>query len=95
MERILKMRNDDEKERRRITPEKALEKLKTEGLDLTLELRKRKSCDAKKNGENNREKLTIEELRNCKGFDEISESETNEIIESLFQLAIVVYNLKE
>jgi hypothetical protein len=37
MERILKMRNDDENESRRITPEKALEMLKTEGLDLTLE----------------------------------------------------------
>lgn len=31
------MRNDDVNERRRITPEKALEMLKTEGLDLTLE----------------------------------------------------------
>ncbi|MDI5896986.1 hypothetical protein [Flavobacterium yafengii] len=89
------MKNEDENERRRITPEKALEMLKTEGLDLTLELRKRMFCDAKKNGENYQDKLTIEELRKCKGFDEISESETNEIIESLFQLAIVVYNLKE
>jgi hypothetical protein len=95
MERILKMRNDDENESRRSTPEKALEMLKTEGLCLTLKLRKRMFCDAKKNGENNQDKLTIEELRKCKGFDEISESETNEIIESLFQLAVVVYNLKE
>jgi hypothetical protein len=47
------------------------------------------------NGENDNIKLTIEELRNCEGFDEVSESETNEIIESLFQLAVVVYNLKE
>lgn len=40
-------------------------------------------------------KLTIEELKKCKGFDEISESEANEIIESLFQLAIIGYNIKE
>lgn len=31
------MKNEEENERRRITPEKALEMLKTEGLDLTLE----------------------------------------------------------
>lgn len=89
------MKNEEENEKRRITPEISLEMLKTEGLDLTLELRKRMSCDVKKNRNENQEKLTIEELRKCKGFDKISESETNEIIESLFQLAVVVYNLKE
>ncbi|MFI0492340.1 hypothetical protein [Flavobacterium sp.] len=31
------MKNEEENEKRRITPEKALEMLKTEGLDLTLE----------------------------------------------------------
>jgi hypothetical protein len=40
----------------------------------------------------NQEKLTIEELRSCKGFETISESEGQEIIESLFQLAVIVYN---
>ncbi|WP_269221884.1 hypothetical protein [Flavobacterium sp. IMCC34518] len=40
-------------------------------------------------------KLTIEELRKFKGFEEISESEAKEIIESLFQLAIIGYNIKE
>lgn len=96
MERILKMRNDDDvNERRKITPEKTLEMLNTEGLDLTLELSKKTLCDEEKNNENSLDKLTIEEVRKCKGFDEISESETNEIIESLFQLAIVVYNLKD
>lgn len=89
------MENENVDVKGKITPEKALEMLKTEGLCLTLKLRKRMFCDAKKNGENNQDKLTIEELRKCKGFDEISESETNEIIESLFQLAVVVYNLKE
>ena len=45
------------------------------------------------NNENN--KLTIEELRKCNGFEGTSESEANEIIESLFQLAIIGYNIKE
>ncbi len=45
------------------------------------------------NEENTR--LTIEELRKFKGFEEISESEVKEIIESLFQLAIIAYNIKE
>lgn len=40
-------------------------------------------------------KLTIEELKKCKGFDGISELEANGIIESLFQLAIIGYNIKE
>ncbi|WP_181161618.1 hypothetical protein [Flavobacterium sp. GSA192] len=48
-------------------------------------------CDAK----NNSEKLTKEELRKFDGFDKISESEVNEIIETLYQLAIIGYNLKE
>lgn len=45
------------------------------------------------NEENTR--LTIEELRKFKGFEEISESEAKEIIETLFQLAIIAYNIKE
>ncbi|MDI5886465.1 hypothetical protein [Flavobacterium yafengii] len=89
------MGNEEENEKRRITPEKALEMFKTAGSDLTLEQRERMLCETKKNGASNLDRLTIEELRRCVGFDEISESETNEIIESLFQLAIVVYNLKE
>ena len=44
---------------------------------------------------NENTKLTIEELKKCKGFDGLSESEANEIIESLFQLAIIGYNIKE
>jgi hypothetical protein len=39
-------------------------------------------------------RLTIEELRKYEGFEEISESEATEIIESLFQLAIIGYNIK-
>ncbi|WP_348813879.1 hypothetical protein [Flavobacterium maritimum] len=89
------MGNEETDEKRKITPKKTLEMLKTVGLDLTFEQRERMPCDTKKNGESNLDRLTIEELRKCKGFDEVSESETNEIIESLFQLAIVVYNLKE
>lgn len=89
------MGNEETDEKRKITPKKTLEMLKTVGSDLTFEQRERMPCDTKKNGESNLDRLTIEELRKCKGFDEVSESETNEIIESLFQLAIVVYNLKE
>jgi hypothetical protein len=93
--RRCKMGNEEENEKRRITPEKALEMFKTAGTDLTLEQGDRMACETKKNGASNLDRLTIEELRKCVGFDEISESETDEIIESLFQLAIVVYNLKE
>jgi hypothetical protein len=45
------------------------------------------------NQENTR--LTIEELRKFKGFEDLTENEANEIIESLFQLAIIGYNIKE
>lgn len=40
----------------------------------------------------NQGRLTIDELRRCKGFEEISESEGTEIIESLFRLAIITFN---
>lgn len=89
------MKNEDENEKRGITPKKALEKLKAKGLDLTLEGKKKLPCEEKNITEDYLDKLTIEELRKCKGFDEISASDINEIIESLFKLAIVVYNLKE
>lgn len=88
------MGNEETDEKRRITPEKAFKRLQAEKLDLTLERRKRKLYNAKNSTEKNQGKLTIEELRRCKGFDKISESEANEIIESLFQLAVIVYNLK-
>ncbi|WP_155959317.1 hypothetical protein [Flavobacterium saliperosum] len=39
-------------------------------------------------------KLTFEELRKFEGFENISDSECEEIIESLLKLAMVVYNLK-
>lgn len=40
----------------------------------------------------NQGRLTIDELRKCKGFEEISESEGTEIIESLFRLAVITFN---
>jgi len=89
------MKNEEENEKRGITPNKALEMLKTKGLNLTLEVKQRLPCDEKNISEDYSDKLTIEELRKCKGFDKMSESDINEIIESLFKLAIVVYNLKE
>jgi hypothetical protein len=93
--RRCKMGNEEENEKRRIIPEKALEMCKTAAADLTLEQGERMPCETKKNGVSNLDRLTVEELRRCVGFDKVSESETIEIIESLFQLAIVVYNLKE
>lgn len=89
------MGNEETDEKRRITPKKALEKLQTEKLDLRLEQRERVLCDAKENAKKNQGKLTIEELRRCKGFEVISESECRQIIESLFQLALIVYNFKK
>ncbi|MCV9926608.1 hypothetical protein OIU83_03050 [Flavobacterium sp. LS1R49] len=89
------MGNEETDEKRRITPEKVFKRLQAKRLDLTLQRRKRKLCKIKSNGGKKQGKLTIEELRRCKGFDEISESEANELIDSLFQLAIIIYNLKE
>ncbi|MEO6175342.1 MAG: hypothetical protein ABIP27_09345 [Flavobacterium circumlabens] len=67
------------------------EKSEVESMNLSLEQLKRMVSDRK--GEvNNYDKLTIEELRNCKGFETVSDSEGCEIIESLFQLAIIVCN---
>ena len=63
------------------------------------EIKKRESAEALTmyndglNEENTR--LTIEELRKFRGFEQISESEAKEIIESLYQLAIIGYNIKE
>lgn len=57
-----------------------------------LEQRESVSGNEKEITEKNQQKLTIEELRSCKGFETISEAEGQEIIESLFQLAVIVYN---
>lgn len=59
-------------------------KPKAENLDLRL--------DQKVKAQHNQAKLTLEELRSCKGFETVTEAEGQEIIESLFQLAVIVYN---
>lgn len=41
------------------------------------------------------ERLTVEELKRFKEFELISDLEAENIIESLFQLAIIGYNIKE
>lgn len=40
-------------------------------------------------------RLTNDELRKFKEFEAISDSECEDIIDSLVKLAIIVYNLKE
>lgn len=40
-------------------------------------------------------KLTNNELRKFKGFEVISDSECENIIDALVKLAIIVYNLKD
>ncbi|MCG2610645.1 hypothetical protein LZZ90_03905 [Flavobacterium sp. SM15] len=42
---------------------------------------------------NEKIKLTIEELRKFKGFEAVSDSDAENIIDSLAQLAIIAYNL--
>ena len=86
------MRNEVMHGKKRFTRKKTLVKSQAERLDLRLEQREKLLCDAKQSAKTNQGKLTIEELRRCKGFEEISESESHEIIESLFQLAVIVYN---
>lgn len=44
--------------------------------------------------ENSLPRLTIKELRSFKGFEMISDSECEEIINSLVKLAIITYNFK-
>lgn len=63
-----------------------------ESINIMLDQRESTSGNEKEKTEKNQQKLTIEELRSCKGFETISEAEGQEIIESLFQLAVIVYN---
>lgn len=37
-------------------------------------------------------KLTLEEFRKCEGFNDVSELEGLEIIESIYKLSLIVYN---
>ncbi|KFC57859.1 hypothetical protein [Flavobacterium gilvum] len=46
------------------------------------------------NEENEKIRLTIDELRKFEGFETITDSDAETIIESLFQLAIIGYNIK-
>lgn len=52
----------------------------------------KKALSPQEKTEENQSRLTIEELRSCKGFETISEVEGNEIIESLYRLSIIAYN---
>ena len=67
---------------------RTLKKPQAESWDIRLEQKESNFCDQKQKTE----KLTIEELRSFKGFETVSESEGQEIIESLFGLAVIVYN---
>lgn len=37
-------------------------------------------------------KLTIEELRNCKGMESLTDLEVKEIIETIFQLSLITHD---
>lgn len=67
---------------------KNLVKQKAEIRDVGLEQNGHNFCDKTQTAE----KLTIEELRRFKGFETVSESDGQDIIESLFRLAVIVYN---
>lgn len=72
---------------------RTLKKSQAESRDIRLEQKESNFCDQKQKAEKlTIEKLTIEELRSCKGFETVSESEGQDIIESLFRLAVIVYN---
>lgn len=83
---------NEEKDKREISVDRDLIKPNAEGINITLEQRENVFNDQKEKAKNNQVKLTIEELRSCKGFETVSESEGQEIIDSLFQLAVIVYN---
>ncbi|KQW99460.1 hypothetical protein [Flavobacterium sp. Root420] len=65
---------------------KNLVKPQAESRDIGLEEKESNFCDQKQKAE----KLTIEELRCFKGFETVSESEGQDIIESLFRLAVIL-----
>lgn len=88
------MKNRATDERRRITRGKTFVNLQIEKQGVRFCEEESGICDAEEKTKTNGGKLTVEELRKCRGFEEISESEGNEIIESLFQLAVIVYNFK-
>jgi hypothetical protein len=83
---------NEEKDKGKISVDTDLINPNTEGINITLEQRENVFNDQKEKAKNNQVKLTIEELRSCKGFETVSESEGQDIIESLFQLAVIVYN---
>ncbi|MGH2666887.1 hypothetical protein [Flavobacterium sp.] len=83
---------NEEKVKGKNTVGRVLIKPQAKSLDLRFEQRESIFCDQKEKAEKNQVKLTIEELRSCKGFETVSESEGRNIIESLFQLAVIVYN---
>ncbi|WP_286971907.1 hypothetical protein [Flavobacterium sp. UBA4854] len=88
------MKNRATDERRRITRGKTFVNLQIEKQGVRFCEWESGIYDTEEKTKTNEGKLTIEELRRCRGFEEISESEGNEIIESLFQLAVIVYNFK-
>lgn len=94
MKRNCLMKNRVTDERRRITRGKTFVNLQIEKQGVRFCEGESSICDAEEKTKTNEGKLTVEELRKCRGFEEISESEGNEIIDSLFQLAVIVYNFK-
>lgn len=38
-------------------------------------------------------KISVQELRKCKGFESVSEEEAMEIIDSIYQLSLVTYQI--
>lgn len=42
----------------------------------------------------NNGKLTLDELRKCEGFADVSDLEGEEIIESLYKLSLIAYNYR-
>ncbi|MCP2025804.1 hypothetical protein L1276_000944 [Flavobacterium sp. HSC-32F16] len=40
-------------------------------------------------------KLTLAELRRCEGFEDVSDLEGEEIIESLYKLSLIAYNYRQ
>ena len=85
------MRNE-RTDKRKTTVGRDLVEPHAESINIMLKQRESVSGNEKEKTEKNQQKLTIEELRSCKGFETVSESEAQDIIESLFRLAVIVYN---
>lgn len=48
--------------------------------------------DESKNENNEKERLTIEELRECEGFEDYSNKEAKDMVDFIYDISVVLFN---